>query len=137
MTDDSAPEDDVIGSTEPIDADFEPAPEDSSGTGRRASGGPGWLGALVLSLFAAGLGGILFDVGDEVWGQVWGQVWARFGARFGIKGAKPQTTTQTTIRQLVVYTFVEGAATLRQPPDNPQTTLRQPSDNPRQPNLRA
>jgi len=65
MTDDSAPEDDVIGSTEPIDADFEPAPEDSSGTGRRASGGPGWLGALVLSLFAAGLGGILGMAGTR------------------------------------------------------------------------
>lgn len=65
MTDDSAPEDDVIGSTEPIDADFEPAPEDSSRTGRRASDGPGWLGALVLSLFAAGLGGILGMAGTR------------------------------------------------------------------------
>ena len=56
MTDDSMPEDDPIDSSEPIDADFEPAPEETGRSRGGPSGGPGWLGALVLSLFAAGLG---------------------------------------------------------------------------------
>ncbi|MDX1291817.1 MAG: hypothetical protein R3265_03305 [Hyphomonas sp.] len=59
MTDESTPENDPLGTAEPIDADFEPAPEETASGRGGASAGPGWLGALVLSLFAAGLGGLL------------------------------------------------------------------------------
>lgn len=65
MTDDSMPEDDPIDSSEPIDADFEPAPEETGRSQGGPSGGPGWLGALVLSLFAAGLGGLLGMAGTR------------------------------------------------------------------------
>ena len=65
MTEDSTPEDDHIDSSEPIDADFEPAPEEGARGRGGVSAGPGWLGALVLSLFAAGLGGILGMVGSR------------------------------------------------------------------------
>lgn len=65
MTDDSMPEDDPIDSSEPIDADFEPAPEEPGRSRGGPSGGPGWLGALVLSLFAAGLGGLLGMAGTR------------------------------------------------------------------------
>ena len=65
MTDDSMPEDDPIDSSEPIDADFEPAPEETGRSRGGPSGGPGWLGALVLSLFAAGLGGLLGMAGTR------------------------------------------------------------------------
>ncbi len=65
MTDDSTPEDDPIDSSEPIDADFEPAPEETGRSPGGSSGGPGWLGALVLSLFAAGLGGLLGMAGTR------------------------------------------------------------------------
>ncbi|MAN45209.1 MAG: hypothetical protein GYB49_12170 [Alphaproteobacteria bacterium] len=58
MTDDMSPEE-PVSSVEPIDADFEPAPEEDSKTSRAQGGGPGWLGAIVLSLFAAGLGGLM------------------------------------------------------------------------------
>ncbi|KCZ51458.1 COG4223 family protein [Hyphomonas pacifica] len=58
MTDDMSPEE-PVGSVEPIDADFEPAPKEDSKTSRAQGGGPGWLGAIVLSLFAAGLGGLM------------------------------------------------------------------------------
>jgi len=56
MTDDSIPESSV-DPVEPIDADFEPAVDDPK-TARTGSG-PGWLGAGVMSLMAAGLGGII------------------------------------------------------------------------------
>ncbi|KCZ63324.1 hypothetical protein L53_08625 [Hyphomonas sp. L-53-1-40] len=65
MTEDSTPEDDHIDSSEPIDADFEPAPEEAVRGSGGVSAGPGWLGALVLSLFAAGLGGILGMAGSR------------------------------------------------------------------------
>ena len=42
---------------EPIDADFEPAPKDPPVWKRAFAGGPGWTGAIVLSLIAACLGG--------------------------------------------------------------------------------
>ncbi|KCZ56233.1 hypothetical protein HY29_09275 [Hyphomonas beringensis] len=58
MTDDMSPEE-PVSSVEPIDADFEPAPEEDSKASRARGGGPGWLGAIVLSLFAAGLGGLI------------------------------------------------------------------------------
>jgi hypothetical protein len=59
MSDD--PEDDIaVDSTEPIDADFEPAFEDqkASRTGKEGAG-PGWLGVGVASLVAAGIGGAI------------------------------------------------------------------------------
>ena len=56
MTDDSIPESSV-DPAQPIDADFEPAPEESKAV--RKTGGPGWLGAGVMSLMAAGLGGAI------------------------------------------------------------------------------
>ena len=58
MTDDTSPES-PAGSVEdePIDADFEPAPDEK--TLRKGAGGPGWLGAGVMSLMAAGIGGII------------------------------------------------------------------------------
>ena len=60
MSDDSSPEA-PVQSTEPIDAHFEPAPEEETKSGRRKSrgAGPGWLGAGVLSLIAALAGGAI------------------------------------------------------------------------------
>tara|TARA_R110000787_G_scaffold58218_8_gene132745 strand:+ start:7469 stop:8677 length:1209 start_codon:yes stop_codon:yes gene_type:complete len=59
MSDD--PEDDMpVGSTEPIDADFEPAFEDQKASrASKAGAGPGWLGVGVASLVAAGIGGAI------------------------------------------------------------------------------
>ena len=45
--------------SEPIDADFEPAPKEPPVWKRTLEGGPGWLGTIVLSLMAAGLGGVI------------------------------------------------------------------------------
>ncbi|HAE28251.1 MULTISPECIES: COG4223 family protein [Hyphomonas] len=56
MTDDSIPESSVDPG-EPIDADFELAPDE--GKAPKAGGGPGWLGAGVMSVMAAGLGGLI------------------------------------------------------------------------------
>ena len=56
MTDDSIPESSVDPG-EPIDADFELAPEE--GKAPKAGGGPGWLGAGVMSVIAAGIGGLI------------------------------------------------------------------------------
>lgn len=77
MTDDTSPEPPIESvEGEPIDAQFEPAPEETKAS--RFAGGPGWLGAGVMSLMAAGLGGIigiganmllpsgLGDAGEEV-----------------------------------------------------------------------
>jgi len=56
------PEDDTpVTSTEPIDADFEPAFDDAAdapGDGADGSG-PGWLGVAVAALIAAGIGGAI------------------------------------------------------------------------------
>ena len=59
MSDD--PEDDIpVDSTEPIDADFEPAFEDQKTMHASKTGaGPGWLGLGVASLVAAGIGGAI------------------------------------------------------------------------------
>lgn len=58
MTDETSPEPPVESvEDEPIDAHFEPAPEETKSS--RFAGGPGWLGAGVMSLMAAGLGGII------------------------------------------------------------------------------
>ena len=65
MTENATPDDDPIGTSEPIDADFEPAPEGAASGKRGLSAGPGWLGATILSLFAAGLGGILGMAGTR------------------------------------------------------------------------
>lgn len=60
-TTDSLPED------EPIDAAFEPAtPVDAPSPKRDKSGGPGWMGAGLLSLMAAGLGGAIGLFGGQV-----------------------------------------------------------------------
>ena len=60
MSDD--PEDDTpVTSTEPIDADFEPAFDeagDAPANGAESSG-PGWLGVAVAALIAAGIGGAI------------------------------------------------------------------------------
>ena len=75
MTDDSIPESSVDPG-EPIDADFELAPEE--GKSPKSGNGPGWLGAGVMSVMAAGIGGLigigahivlpsgLGDAGEEV-----------------------------------------------------------------------
>jgi hypothetical protein len=65
MTDESTPEDEPLDTSEPIDADFEPAPEESVRGRNGQADGPGWVGALVLSLFAAGLGGIIGIAGTR------------------------------------------------------------------------
>jgi hypothetical protein len=60
MTDD--PEDDMpVSSTEPIDADFEPAFEDGEAaqTRDKSGSGPGWLGVGVAALVAAAIGGAI------------------------------------------------------------------------------
>ena len=58
MTDETSPEPPIESvEDEPIDAHFEPAPDESKSS--RFAGGPGWLGAGVMSLMAAGLGGII------------------------------------------------------------------------------
>ncbi|KCZ86641.1 COG4223 family protein [Hyphomonas jannaschiana] len=56
MTDDSIPESSVDPG-EPIDADFELAPEE--GKAPKSGSGPGWLGAGLMSVVAAGLGGMI------------------------------------------------------------------------------
>lgn len=56
MTDDSIPESSVDPG-EPIDADFELAPEE--GKSPKTGSGPGWLGAGVMSMMAAGIGGLI------------------------------------------------------------------------------
>lgn len=56
MTDDSIPESSVDPG-EPIDADFELAPEE--GKSPMTGSGPGWLGAGVMSMMAAGIGGLI------------------------------------------------------------------------------
>ena len=56
MTDETPPES-PIESEEPIDAHFEPAPEETRAG--RAAAGPGWLGASLMSVMAAGLGGAI------------------------------------------------------------------------------
>jgi len=56
MTDDSIPESSV-DPAEPIDADFELAPEE--GKTPKSGSGPGWLGAGLMSVVAAGLGGMI------------------------------------------------------------------------------
>lgn len=56
MTDDSIPESSV-DPAEPIDADFELAPEE--GKTPKSGNGPGWLGAGIMSVMAAGLGGMI------------------------------------------------------------------------------
>lgn len=58
MTDDTLPED-PDSPAEPIDADFEPAPDEGNGVRELLRSGPGWLGAVLLTLFAAGLGGVI------------------------------------------------------------------------------
>lgn len=58
MSDETTPEE-PAPADEPIDADFEPASDDSPGSGAPGVlSGPGWMGAIVLSLVAAALGGI-------------------------------------------------------------------------------
>jgi hypothetical protein len=56
MTDDSILESSVDPG-EPIDADFELAPEE--GKSPKTGSGPGWLGAGVMSMMAAGIGGLI------------------------------------------------------------------------------
>ena len=58
MTDETTPED-PVSSVEPIDADFEPAPEEESGWRRPAGDGPGWTGTLVMSAISAAVGGMI------------------------------------------------------------------------------
>lgn len=58
MTDQTDPEE-PVSSVEPIDADFEPAPEGDSGWRNPAASGPGWIGTLVMSALAAGVGGLI------------------------------------------------------------------------------
>lgn len=65
MTQSDLPDTD-LDAVEPIDADFEPAPspEDEKAKARKSSG-PGWLGASVLALMAAGAGGVIGLVADK------------------------------------------------------------------------
>ncbi len=65
MTQSDLPDTD-LDAVEPIDADFEPAPSpEDDKTKARKSGGPGWLGASVLALMAAGAGGAIGLVADK------------------------------------------------------------------------
>lgn len=65
MTQSDLPDTD-LDAIEPIDADFEPAPapEDEPRT-KRDSRGPGWMGAGILALMAAGTGGAIGLVADK------------------------------------------------------------------------
>lgn len=65
MTQSDLPDTD-LDAVEPIDADFEPAPSPKDEKAKaRKSGGPGWLGASVLALMAAGAGGVIGLVADK------------------------------------------------------------------------
>lgn len=65
MTQSDLPDTD-LDAIEPIDADFEPAPSPEEEKAKAAkSGGPGWIGASVLALMAAGAGGIIGLVADK------------------------------------------------------------------------
>ena len=68
MSDDTIPEE-PVSSVEPIDADFEPADEIDERRQKPAVSGPGWLGAIVLSMIAAGLGGIIGVAGGSLTGR--------------------------------------------------------------------